>query len=750
MSSPANTSAINDPLRPRLLNASCVQVTPQRLAARFEPHAQSDICLTARVNRAQEAVSAKVQAELPTDSDEDEFGPDDPFTHLPAAMQPAADGTPAQVAIPTSGSQALEYMKRTSAAGTRPDHSYIIGVMLSLVPLSMSDPHLFRAHRGHIQSCEALFIEWERSAQHKSIVKRFVEDFKTLKGIKLTASMELFFEYLVEVKKASAQSAVTAMIYHYTFERRSFSAEPQVSKSMRSHENQLVLWLVKYMETPDDAYVDLFRADCISRSLDLTTVQECTRRSLVGSYPGFNRLAMCETETMTMSWSWLLRDLCAFMGGAKINNELNIRDVNSDFFVPDDVSKPHGLRFEVLPDGSFTDTHEWFADESSARSAINVIANKAGIPSWFVDEYKTIGNSLRALKTAVSMDLYNAWWIEYRRSDDVPDDVVIPDGEWPIIEMSLFKSLLRLAETDLSKNIPLQRERAAAVKKSPPKAPQQGAPAEQPARIPGAADAVGKCRICNANVGHNTKNCPKRSGLKCDRFANTGKCMHGNRCKFEHDNNAPTRAPAPGAPAPAVPAAPSGAPPPYKAAPIPQAAQPGNNSAMPTAEPLKDFTPMSEVGTQEVSCRNQTAPGCTPHFTLDMSKWGKMVNDMALEGKEFCLPKSCDNCRAYDKQHRSAAMMTGQDVPYPDGADGESHGNDGANDDYDCYGDYDMSMSQAGMVTSIGDDEVEVDWWKPDPVVSVVLGLSNYVTHDDISEDFEDAMQRLDAFEDFH
>ena len=54
------------------------------------------------------------------------------------------------------------------------------------------------------------------------------------------------------------------------------------------------------------------------------------------------------------------------------------------------------------------------------------------------------------------------------------------------------------------------------------------------------------------------------------------------------------------------------------------------------------------------------------------------------------------------------------------------------------------------MVTSIGDVEVEVDWWKPDPVVSVVLGLSNYVTHDEISEDFEDAMQRLDAFEDFH
>ena len=99
------TSAINDPLRPRLLNASCMQVTPQRLAARFEPHAGDDICLTARVNRAQVAATAKVLSEIPTDSDDDD---DAPFAHLPAAMKSAADGTPARVTIPISGSQALE------------------------------------------------------------------------------------------------------------------------------------------------------------------------------------------------------------------------------------------------------------------------------------------------------------------------------------------------------------------------------------------------------------------------------------------------------------------------------------------------------------------------------------------------------------------------------------------------------------------------------------------------------------------
>ena len=82
----------------------------------------------------------------------------------------------------------------------------------------------------------------------------------------------------------------------------------------------------------------------------------------------------------------------------------------------------------------------------TARGAVNAIANKAGIPSWYIDEYVTIGNALSALKTADSLDLYEAWWEQYRRSDEVPDDVVIPDGEWPIIEMRLFKSLLRNAE----------------------------------------------------------------------------------------------------------------------------------------------------------------------------------------------------------------------------------------------------------------------------------------------------------------
>ena len=85
-----------------MLNASYVQVTLQRLAARFEPDNGDDICFTARVNRVQDAATAKVKSELPTDLDDDEFGPDAPYTHLPAAMQPAAEGAPAQVAIPTS------------------------------------------------------------------------------------------------------------------------------------------------------------------------------------------------------------------------------------------------------------------------------------------------------------------------------------------------------------------------------------------------------------------------------------------------------------------------------------------------------------------------------------------------------------------------------------------------------------------------------------------------------------------------
>ena len=47
-------------------------------------------------------------------------------------------------------------------------------------------------------------------------------------------------------------------------------------------------------------------------------------------------------------------------------------------------------------------------------------AMQAGIASWFVDEYTAVGNALRALKTSVSLDLYTAWWEQYRESDLVP------------------------------------------------------------------------------------------------------------------------------------------------------------------------------------------------------------------------------------------------------------------------------------------------------------------------------------------
>ena len=243
-------------------------------------------------------------------------------------------------------------MKRTSVTAARKDYSYIIGVMLGLVPLSVSDPHLYRAYKGHVQSPEALFIEWEKSTDHKSLILRFVKEFQELSGQKLTKSMETFHEYLIEVKKASAQIAFTAMVYYYTVERRSYNSEPMTK--LRSREVQLIMWLVMYMETSDEDYTRTFRQDCINRDLDLTLIIDCNLRARQWADPGFNRLAMCEQETTNMSWSWILRDLCVYFGGAQINNELDIKSLNREYFVPEDKNVPHSLWFEVLPGGSFT------------------------------------------------------------------------------------------------------------------------------------------------------------------------------------------------------------------------------------------------------------------------------------------------------------------------------------------------------------------------------------------------------------
>ena len=267
--------------------------------------------------------------------------------------------------------------------------------------------------------------------------------------------MEMFHEYLIEVKKvSSAQVAFTAMVYHYTVERRSYNSEP-VTK-LRSREVQLIMWLVIYMETSDEDYTSTFRQDSIDRNLDLTTITNCNLRACRSIYHGFNQLAMCEQETMTMSWSWILREFCAYLGSAQINNELDIKSLNTKYFVPTDKNVPHSLRFKVLPDGSFTDVLDWLTDELHARNAVNTVANQAGILSWVVDHSRIVGNMLNAMKNPNSMDLYTAWWEQFRCSDKVPANVIVSAGEWPIIEVSLCKTLLRDVEKDLLANIPPQ------------------------------------------------------------------------------------------------------------------------------------------------------------------------------------------------------------------------------------------------------------------------------------------------------
>ena len=163
----------------------------------------------------------------------------------------------------------------------------------------------------------------------------------------------------------------------------------------------------------------------------MTSIADCNLGACQLAYPGFNRLAICEQETMTMSWSWILRDLCTYLGGAQMNNELDIKPLNTEYFVLADRNVPHSLRFEVLPDGSFTDVLDWLTDELHARTAVNTIANQAGILSWAIDHYKTVGNMLNAMKTPSSMDLYTckAWSEQYRRYDKVPANVVVPARE---------------------------------------------------------------------------------------------------------------------------------------------------------------------------------------------------------------------------------------------------------------------------------------------------------------------------------
>ena len=257
-----------------------------RLAARVDD-CSKEICLTELVARSTDAAAFYNANKFPLlfDSDDEDAGANpDPLKHLPATLQDLPNGMSPQFNIPTSGSKALEYMKRTSVTAARKDYSYIIGVMLGLVPLSMSDLHLYRAYKGHVQSPEALFIEWKKPTAHKSLIQQFVKEFQELSGQKLTKSVEASHEYLIEVKKASAQMSFTAMVCHYTVERRSFNSEPVTR--LRPREVQLTMWLVMYMETSDEDYTRTFRQHCINRDLDLTSITDCNLKACQGAYLG--------------------------------------------------------------------------------------------------------------------------------------------------------------------------------------------------------------------------------------------------------------------------------------------------------------------------------------------------------------------------------------------------------------------------------------------------------------------------------
>lgn len=174
------------------------------------------------------------------------------------------------------------------------------------------------------------------------------------------------------------------------------------------------------------------------------------------------------------------------------------------------------------------------------------------------------------MKTPNSMDLHTAWWEQFRRSDKVPANVVVPAGEWLIIEVSLCKTLMRDAEKDLLASIPLQRSRAAAARNRQQQ--QQRKPGEaRPGKQQPPPNDKKKCRICRTvhEDGHKPATCPKRTGQPCHKWMAGGesKCDRGVDCCYEHPVGpaAPTSPAAPATPA-VVPAAPHGAPPPYKPA----------------------------------------------------------------------------------------------------------------------------------------------------------------------------------------
>ena len=593
------------------------------------------------------------------------------------------------MAVPSSGMRALEYVRRTSDS-FRPEYILAVDHFLNAQTLFETDPHHFQAFNGKVQTSKALLTEWTSNPEHSKIVNKFCEEFKTQSDNDLIMSMENHFEYFVKIKKCSAQLAIKAMIYHYTLELRTGASDSE--NVLTSRGNQLVMWLLMYLIQEDADYDPKFRQNCISRTLDFSLLEDHTANTAAEQYPGYARLVIQHVDLTPQIWSFFLRDMISFIGGPLQKSKIDLKGPQTKYFTPSDVKKPSYLRFCMDACGKFTDVELWIPAENNLRLQVNQAARAQGLLASVLTDYDRVGNALRSMRATHSNDFYDEWWFQFKKSDEVPSDIVIPENGWPNISWTLMEKLMRDTQKALLRDQPRARAR---LQKMRTEVAKESQTQQQQSSTRGRQQQQSRCSICQS-TDHATARCPNRSGEVCKYFQRFSNCRYGNRCKFEHIQGNDTKVP-PDANQSAQQQTSSGASTQRQSQNAPNSQV--NSPVPPQGEfRLKDYVAKPETGKQTIACRKRCHPDCQPTFEVDMSYWGVMCNRKAREGVEWNLPKSCEKCRSASQTSHMVTAEEGN--PYEQYT--EQHEND-------CGEDYGYSLSMSEMVTSVDNNSNHLD-----------------------------------------
>ena len=572
---------------------------------------------------------------------------------------------------PTSGQSALSFVRGTSDSlrGSQLRGAQIICAATNLCD---TDRAAFNFNKGRIQAADELFALWIKEPEFKIYDEMYRQKFTEVSGPDLRNLLEDMFEYVVEMKSTSVEVATKYIISAAT--RRTRLKCQQISDmDTGSRAVQLMQLCDAYVVTDHIAYEGTFRGQCQSRTLDLTAIDlSAAVNTDMAQLPGWERLTCACDETRVTAWTWLFVDIVSYLAGAREKNSLCIEDLQSKLYCTSNLKVQHPLRFKLDVDGNFGDVFDWFPVENFAVKRLTDGAATMGLVKYAPVDYDRVGNALRCMETEESLDFKKEWQAQYKDSDEVPDDVVVPKGKWPVIAWDLCKRLMVKAQLALRKDLGKTAERVQIMKnksKNPPSQPRNPPAQPKNPRQPDASNSPGSCRVCQSK-DHTTANCPNRSGEICGFYRKYGRCKFGDKCRLEHVETQ------------ALPAAVPSAQPPTVQKPAPTAALPG--AVVPTR-------------TQMIVCGTKVPglPACEPNFTIDMDVW-----DNLIETKGFVLPKSCKNCREKIKLQkiRDAAALVTELADAADGGHAEDE-MDIADDDYFAY-----DMGMAGCVTQCDPD----------------------------------------------